>query len=250
MAVRKNLSFSSFLLEAMELLRTRHRYRTMSEYVQGLVRYDAQTQRDHTLSSEWASLHPKEQCFLDAALLELVKSGRGLKGTIIEGHVLGFVQSAFHAGKPEPTIEQVALALGRAIGDAAQKVEGVEYECSVNAMIGFSPDLLDATEILRQRRRYRTISEYIQGLARYDAQTQREHALSADWAVLSPSRRDQLDAGFLMQVKAGEGTRGSWLEARIYEIIMQVYRPAEFEAKKAADPGMNDNDLKAKKMVM
>src|SRR4030095_15321216 len=64
MAVRKHLSFSPFLLESMEILRNRRRYRTLSEYAQGLVRYDAQTQRDHTLSSEWASLNPRAQSFL------------------------------------------------------------------------------------------------------------------------------------------------------------------------------------------
>jgi hypothetical protein len=87
-------------------------------------------------------------------------------------------------------------------------------------------------EILRKRRRYRKISEYIQGLARYDAQTQREQCLSAESAALSPAERDVLDAAFLKQVKAGEGTRGSWLEARIYEIIMQVYRTADYAAKR------------------
>jgi len=246
MAVRKNLSFSPFLLESMEILRIRRRYRTLSEYVQGLVRYDAQTQRDHTLSSEWASLNPREQSFLDAALLELVKSGTGMKGTVMERYIRDFVQKAFEAGKPEPTIEQVAMALGRSIGDDAQNRDGVEHQLSEAATIGFSPDLLEAAEILRKRRRYRKISEYIQGLARYDAQTQREHAFSAEWAALSPAERDLLDAAFLKQVKAGEGIRGSWLEARIYEIIMEVYRPADYAAKKAADAARKAVELEVK----
>ena len=142
MAVRKNLTFSPFLLKAMELLRIRHKYRTLSEYVQGLVRYDAQTQRDHTFSTEWASLNPREQSLLDAALLDLVKSGEGLNGKVIGAYMREFVQKAFAAGKPEPTVEQVAVALGRTIGEEAQKLTGVEHQRSEATTLGFSPDLL------------------------------------------------------------------------------------------------------------
>ena len=73
-----------------------------------------------------------------------------------------------------------------------------------------------------------------------------KHAFSAEWAALSPAERDLLDAAFLKQVKAGEGTRGSWLEARIYEIIMQVYRPAAYAAKKAADAAKKAVELEVK----
>lgn len=235
MAVRKNLTFSPSLLQAMEALKHRHKYRTLSEYVQGLVRYDAQTQRDHTLSAEWASLDHEEQSFLDAAFLALVESGQGIKGTVLEDHIRHFVQSSFAAQKPEPTIKEVAMAIGRAIGDDAQRKGAVEHKTSESSTIGFSPDLLEVAEVLRKRRKYRKLSEYIQGLARYDAQTQRDHTFSADWAALSPKERDMLDANLLKQVLAGEGKRGSWLEARIYDIILEVYRPEELKAKKATE---------------
>jgi hypothetical protein len=84
------------------------------------------------------------------------------------------------------------------------------------------------------RRNSRTLSEYIQGLARYDAQSQKPHAFSAEWAAFSPTERDQLDANLLKGVKDGTKGRGSWLPARIRDLIMKVYRPTEYEAEKAA----------------
>lgn len=87
--------------------------------------------------------------------------------------------------------------------------------------ITLSDDLFAASENLRKRRRYRTASEYIQALIRYDGQTQREHHLTAEWAALSPHERDLLDAAILRQVNSGEGVRGSWLEARINAIVQE-----------------------------
>ena len=87
--------------------------------------------------------------------------------------------------------------------------------------ITLSDDLFTASEHLRKRRRYRTASEYIQALIRYDGQTQREHHLTAEWAALSPYERDALDAAILRQVNSGEGVRGSWLEARINAIVQE-----------------------------
>lgn len=85
--------------------------------------------------------------------------------------------------------------------------------------ITLSDDLYSAAEHLRQRRRYRTFSEYFQGLVRYDGQSQREHHLTAEWAALSPYERDRLDSAILRQVMSGNGLLGSWLEAKIAEIV-------------------------------
>jgi Arc/MetJ-type ribon-helix-helix transcriptional regulator len=85
--------------------------------------------------------------------------------------------------------------------------------------ITLSDDLAEAADLLRKRRRYRSASEYIQGLIRYDGQSQRDHHLTAEWAAFSPYERDALDAAILRQVKSGKGVRGSWLEARIEEIV-------------------------------
>lgn len=82
-----------------------------------------------------------------------------------------------------------------------------------------SDDLAAAAELLRKKQKYRTLSEYVQGLVRYDGQTQRDHLLTAEWAALSGYERDRLDAGILKTVQAGKGLRGSWLEAMIEEIV-------------------------------
>ena len=85
--------------------------------------------------------------------------------------------------------------------------------------ITLSDDLFEAADLLRKRRRYRSASEYVQGLIRYDGQAQKDHHLTAEWAAFSPYERDALDAAILRQVKSGKGVRGSWLEARIEEIV-------------------------------
>lgn len=86
--------------------------------------------------------------------------------------------------------------------------------------VTLSDDLAAAAELLRKRRKYRTASEYVAALIRYDGQTQREHHLTGEWAALSPYERDRLDAAILKQVESGKGARGSWLEATIEEIIL------------------------------
>lgn len=85
--------------------------------------------------------------------------------------------------------------------------------------VNLSDDLYEAMELLRQRRKYRPGSEYLAALIRYDGQTQREHSLTTEWAALSPTERDMLDANILALVKSGKGQRGSWLEATIVDIV-------------------------------
>jgi Arc/MetJ-type ribon-helix-helix transcriptional regulator len=85
--------------------------------------------------------------------------------------------------------------------------------------VTLSDDLHEAAEMLRKARKYRSLSEYVAALVRYDGQSQREHHLTAEWAALDGYERDRLDNAILRQVKSGEGLRGSWLEARIAEIV-------------------------------
>jgi hypothetical protein len=87
----------------------------------------------------------------------------------------------------------------------------------------FSDDLYEAAELLRERRMYRNVSEYLAGLVRYDAISQREHLLTAEWAALGGHERDLLDAGLLEKVKSGETVRGSWLKAQIHDIVKEIY---------------------------
>jgi Arc/MetJ-type ribon-helix-helix transcriptional regulator len=88
--------------------------------------------------------------------------------------------------------------------------------------ITLSDSLAEAAEMLRKKRRYRSASEYIQGLIRYDGQTQKEHHLSAEYAAMSPWERDRLDDAILRQVQSGKGVKGSWLEARIREAVKSL----------------------------
>jgi Arc/MetJ-type ribon-helix-helix transcriptional regulator len=87
--------------------------------------------------------------------------------------------------------------------------------------VTLSDALATAAEALRKRRKYRTASEYVAALIRYDGQTQREHHLTAEWAALTGYERDKLDEAILRQVESGKGVRGSWLEATIEEIVLR-----------------------------
>jgi Arc/MetJ-type ribon-helix-helix transcriptional regulator len=86
-------------------------------------------------------------------------------------------------------------------------------------MVNVSEDLYAAADLLRKRRRYRSLSEYVVGLIRYDGQSQRDHLLTGEWAALTGAERDALDLAILRQVESGKGVRGSWLEARIEAIV-------------------------------
>ena len=99
--------------------------------------------------------------------------------------------------------------------------------------ITLSDDLFEVMEILRKRRKYRTPSEYIQGLIRYDGQSQKEHHLTAEWAAITGYERDRLDAGILNLVKTGKGRLGSWLEARIEAIVKEQLAAGKTPTKKA-----------------
>jgi Arc/MetJ-type ribon-helix-helix transcriptional regulator len=112
--------------------------------------------------------------------------------------------------------------------------------------VTLSEDLQQAAELLRKRRKYRTFTEYVQALIRYDGQTQREHQLTGEWAALTGYERDRLDNAILRQVESGKGARGSWIEATIEEIVlrhMKAGQPpnakevaAELAAKLATSP--------------
>jgi hypothetical protein len=85
--------------------------------------------------------------------------------------------------------------------------------------ITLSDCLYEAAELLRKRRKYRTLGEYFAALTRYDGQSQRDHLLTADWAALTGYERDRLDAAILLLVQSGKGIKGSWLEARIEDSV-------------------------------
>lgn len=89
-------------------------------------------------------------------------------------------------------------------------------------LVTLSNELGETAEILKKRNRYRTLSEYVNGLIRYDAMVQRPHRLSKEHATMTLSERDMLDADLLKQVKTGKGLRGSMFEARVEEAVRKL----------------------------
>lgn len=89
--------------------------------------------------------------------------------------------------------------------------------------ISLSDDLYAAGEILRERRHYRTWSEYVASFVRHDATVQAPtHSLTEPIAAMRPELRDEMDAKLLDLVKSGKGERGSWLKKKIYDAIREV----------------------------
>lgn len=89
-------------------------------------------------------------------------------------------------------------------------------------LVTLSEDLGKAAEILKKQNRYRTLSEYVNGLIRYDAMVQRPHRLSKEHAAMTAYERDALDADLFKQVKSGKGAKGSMFEARIEEAVRRL----------------------------
>jgi len=115
MPKKKSFTFSDALFAAMAILCENRRYRNLTEFITALVRFDAQTLRDHVMTEEWAALSGEERDRLDAGLLERVKQWKPARGSWLMAKleaiikiVLEFVQ----AGK-EPTPELVAKELAK-----------------------------------------------------------------------------------------------------------------------------------------
>lgn len=74
---------------------------------------------------------------------------------------------------------------------------------SKKVLITFSEDLATAADILRKRRKLRSISEYVQCLVRDDGQKQEKNDEFHCVAIMSGYERDRFDAGILRQVRSG-----------------------------------------------
>jgi len=88
--------------------------------------------------------------------------------------------------------------------------------------IQLSADLRTVLEHIQRRERYRSPSEVVQSFLRHWAISQQQHAVTGEWAALTPPQRDELDAGCRQLVESGKGQKGSWLKARIYECIKEL----------------------------
>ena len=88
--------------------------------------------------------------------------------------------------------------------------------------IQLSEDLRFVLDEIQRRERYRSPSEVVQSFLRHWAISQQQHAVTGEWAALTPPQRDELDAGCRKLVESGNGQKGSWLKARIYEAIKEL----------------------------
>ena len=77
----KTFRLSHPLVEALELRSAHLGYRSATELIEALCRYDCATQSAHGVTTTWAKLTPQEQDELDERLLERVKAKRGMKAT-------------------------------------------------------------------------------------------------------------------------------------------------------------------------
>jgi len=118
MPKRITITASDELAEAIEILRRRRHYRTISEYFVALARYDGQTQREHHLTNEWAALTGYERDRLDAGILRLVQGGKGIRGSWIEACIDESIKRHLDAGHT-PTAKEVAADVAQKIAEAS-----------------------------------------------------------------------------------------------------------------------------------
>jgi len=85
-----------------------------------------------------------------------------------------------------------------------------------------SDDLLAIEKEVIRRERYRSHTEAYESFLRHWAISQQEHALTGGWASLPPEERDTIDSDLRKLVESGNGKKGSWLKARIYEAIKEL----------------------------
>lgn len=99
----------------MELLSENRRYRNLTEFVTALIRFDAQTLREHVMTEEWAALSPVERDRLDAGLLERVKQWKPARGSWLMAKLQIIIEIIcdFNSVGHKPTPEEVAKELAR-----------------------------------------------------------------------------------------------------------------------------------------
>ena len=74
---------------------------------------------------------------------------------------------------------------------------------------------------------YKSLSEYVLGLVRYDLLTRRQHAATAGIAELPRSEQDKVDDELAALFAKGETLGGSWFEARLQEAVQDAGLPEE-----------------------
>jgi hypothetical protein len=114
---RPSITFSDALFAAAKILSKRRKYRGIPEYLNALVRYDGQTQRDHVLTDEWAAMDAAERDRLDEAILRQVKTGKGVRGSWLEARMEAIIRKIMAERTEPPTVKEVTHELARAIAE-------------------------------------------------------------------------------------------------------------------------------------
>ena len=79
-------------------------------------------------------------------------------------------------------------------------------------------DLAEAAEIRAKLLGYKSWTDYLKALIRYDLMIQGPHTITLPISHSRPEEQDALDADLLERCRNGEGTRGQWLEKAIERI--------------------------------
>jgi hypothetical protein len=88
--------------------------------------------------------------------------------------------------------------------------------------INLNDDLLAIEQEIMRRERYRSHTECYESFLRHWALSQQDHAITGGWSGMAPEDLDKLDAGLRSLVESGNGKKGSWLKARIYDAIKEL----------------------------
>lgn len=91
--------------------------------------------------------------------------------------------------------------------------------------IQLSDDQLAMAKECMRRERYRSLSEVFASFIRHWALTQQPHTMTGPWAALEPDERDLIDQHLRRLVEENAPQKGSWLNARIYELIKEIKGP-------------------------
>lgn len=91
--------------------------------------------------------------------------------------------------------------------------------------IQLSDDQVAIAKECMRRERYRSLSELFASFLRHWALTQQPHALTGEWAALDADERDAIDQRLRQLVESNTAEKGSWLNARIYDLIKEIHGP-------------------------
>lgn len=111
-SVQHSLKNPPMLEEAVQIRWRELGYQSFSAYLIGLQRYDLMVQGDHSVTLPIARSRPEERDKVDAQLLELTKSGKGVRGAFLTRMLQRLAGRAFKSP------EHAALGLAEELAKA------------------------------------------------------------------------------------------------------------------------------------